>query len=70
MPILLQVVKVHDGIGGVFKVALNSALEFGVMYDPNNDKEEALVRNNYCSLNLLSYNNAHFCALINNKPIE
>ena len=33
-----------------FKVSLNSALEFGVLYDPNDDTSEATVRMEMSSL--------------------
>ena len=41
----LQVVKIQDGCGSSYKVALNSGLEFGIMYNPNKNREEALVSN-------------------------
>ena len=40
---LIQVVNIMDGCGSSYKVALNSALEFGIMYNPNKNREEALV---------------------------
>ena len=41
--------NIVDGCGGSYKVALNSALEFGVMFNPNKNREEALVRMNLLS---------------------
>ena len=32
-----------DGCGSSYKVALNSALQFGIMYNPNKNREESLV---------------------------
>lgn len=32
-----------DGSEAVYKIALNSSLEFGPMYDPNKKRDEALV---------------------------
>ena len=40
---ILQVVNIVDGCGISYKVALNSALQFGIMYDPNKNRKEALV---------------------------
>ena len=34
---------VEDGSGESFKVAVNSAVEFGILYNPNNNVGEALV---------------------------
>ena len=30
-------------MGTNFKIPLNSAIEFGILYDPNNSRSEALV---------------------------
>lgn len=32
-----------DGGGALYKIPLNSALEFGIMYNPNQKRVEALV---------------------------
>ncbi len=40
---LLQVVHMLDGGGAIYKIPLNSALEFGIMYDPNQKRDQALV---------------------------
>ncbi len=32
-----------DGGGAIYKIPLNSALEFGIMYDPNQKRDQALV---------------------------
>jgi hypothetical protein len=48
----LQVVKIQDGCGSSYKVALNSGLEFGIMYNPNKNREEALVSNGYTVSNV------------------
>ncbi len=32
-----------DGGGAMYKIPLNSALEFGIMYNPNDKRDEALV---------------------------
>lgn len=39
----MQVVSIEEEAGRVFKVALNSGIEFGLLYDPSNKKDEALV---------------------------
>lgn len=39
----MQVVSIEEEAGRVFKVALNSGVEFGLLYDPSNKKDEALV---------------------------
>ncbi len=41
--IFLQVVHMLDGGGAIYKIPLNSALEFGIMYDPNQKRDQALV---------------------------
>ena len=33
-----------DGGGAMFKLGLNSGIQFGILFDPNNKREEALVR--------------------------
>lgn len=38
-----KVVCVEDGGGGEFKIALNSGIEFGMLFDPNNKREEAVA---------------------------
>lgn len=37
-------VSVEDGGGDSFKIGLNSGIEFGLLYDPNSKRDEALVR--------------------------
>jgi len=32
-----------DGGGGEFKIPVNSGIEFGVLYDPNEKRAEAVV---------------------------
>ena len=39
----LQVVNISDSNGGEYKIAMNSAIEFGVLYNPNNDLKSAQV---------------------------
>ena len=52
--VTLQVVKIQDGCGSSYKVALNSALEFGIMYNPNKNREEALVSDGFNTLCIYS----------------
>ena len=40
---IMQVVNMEDGVGGKFKIGLNSGIEFGLLYDPNEKRDEALV---------------------------
>ena len=51
----MQVVKIQDGCGSSYKAALNSALEFGIMYNPNKNREEALVSNGLIILILCAF---------------
>ncbi|XP_064390464.1 uncharacterized protein LOC135338305 [Halichondria panicea] len=37
-----KVVHMLDGGGAIYKIPLNSALEFGIMYDPNQKRDQAL----------------------------
>ena len=39
----LQVVNISDSNGGQYKIAMNSAIEFGVLYNPSNDIKSAQV---------------------------
>lgn len=48
----LQVINIQDGCGSSYKVALNSALEFGIMFNPNKNREEALVSNGLEFINI------------------
>ena len=42
--LVVQVVHMLDGGGATYKIPLNSALEFGIMYNPNDRRDEASVR--------------------------
>ncbi len=33
----------EDRVGQQFKIALNSGIEFGILYDPNNEQKYAKV---------------------------
>ena len=37
-------VNIVDDHNGKYKIALNSAIQFGIIFDPNNNLVEALVR--------------------------
>ena len=37
-------VHIEDGVGRAFKITLNSAIQFGFLFDPHGKRDEALVR--------------------------
>ena len=37
-------VDIEDGVGRAFKITLNSAIQFGFLFDPHGKRDEALVR--------------------------
>ena len=37
-------VDIEDGVGGALKITLNSAIQFGFLFDPHGKRDEALVR--------------------------
>lgn len=41
--VVVQVICMEDGGGGEFKIALNSGIEFGILFDPNDKRDEAVV---------------------------